>query len=131
MNKKSPLGELELQVLRYIANRPPATVGEVAEGFGVPRNLARSTVQTMMERLHKKEYLVRIEEQKVFRYAAKDSEASVLRCLVQTFIEKTLSGRLSPFVAYLSETQEVSQEEFQELRNLVSKLEAQQKEQDG
>lgn len=46
MGRKSPQGEQELEVLRYIAVHPSATVGEVTEGFGVPRQLALSTQQT-------------------------------------------------------------------------------------
>ena len=124
------LGELELEVLRYIANHTALTVGEVAEGFGAPRNLARTTVQTVIERLHKKGYLVRQEQEKVFRYAAKDSEEGLLRGLIKDFVAKTLAGSTSPFVAYLSETEEVSEQEFQKLQALVDRLAAKQKERD-
>ena len=44
------VGEQELALLRHIADRDGATVGEAAEEFGAPRRLARSTVLTMMER---------------------------------------------------------------------------------
>ncbi len=37
------IGEQELALLRYVADRPDATVGEVAESFGQERGLARST----------------------------------------------------------------------------------------
>ncbi|HLK56332.1 MAG TPA: BlaI/MecI/CopY family transcriptional regulator [Chthonomonadaceae bacterium] len=127
---RSPLGELELEVLRYIAERRALTVGEVTEGFGVPRHLARTTVQTVMERLWKKGYLVREQQPGVYRYSAQEAQESVLRGLVHDFVEKTLAGSLSPFVAYLSETQEVSPQEFEELQKLVARLEAQRKEQE-
>ena len=42
------LGELELELLRWIAQRGPTTVGEALEGYGVPHGLARSTVVTVM-----------------------------------------------------------------------------------
>jgi predicted transcriptional regulator len=41
---------------------------------------------------------------------------------VQTFVEKTLSGSVSPFVAYLTETAEVSAQELAELEQLVARL---------
>ena len=125
---RSPLGKLELEVLRYIAERRALTVGEVAEGFGVPHHLARTTVQTVMERLWKKGYLIREQQPGIFRYSAQEAQASVLRELIHDFVEKTLSGSLSPFVAYLSETPEVTTEELEELKKLVVRLDAQRKE---
>lgn len=53
------IGEQELALLHYIAEHEPASVGDVASGFGEPRALARSAVLTMMERLHSKGYLKR------------------------------------------------------------------------
>ena len=48
------VGDQELALLRYVSEHNDATVGEAAAGFGQPRQLARSTVLTMMERLRKK-----------------------------------------------------------------------------
>ena len=44
------IGEQELALLRHIADRGSATVGEAADEFGTARGLARSTVLTMMEK---------------------------------------------------------------------------------
>jgi len=126
MRSKAPLGELELEVLRYIADRPSATVGEVAEGFGVPRQLARTTVQTVMERLYKKGYLNRKDEANILRYSARTPQADLLRGLVGDFVEKTLAGSLSPLMAYLSEAETVTPEEMAELKAVVAKLQAKQ-----
>jgi predicted transcriptional regulator len=46
---QSTIGEQELDLLRYIADRGGATVGEVAAAYGEGRGLARSTVLTMMD----------------------------------------------------------------------------------
>ena len=43
------LGELELELMRWITQQGPTTVGEALEWFGAPRGLARSTVVTVME----------------------------------------------------------------------------------
>jgi predicted transcriptional regulator len=51
-----------------------------------------------------------------------------MRSAVGSFVEKTLSGSLSPFVAYLSERAEVSDEELAELESLVAQLQSQRKE---
>jgi len=124
MGRKAPVGELELEVLRYIASRASTTVGEVAEGFGVPRQLARTTIQTVMERLYKKGYLTRKDEGNILHYSARTPQADLLRGLVRDFVEKTLAGSLSPFMAYLSEADSVTPEEMEELKAVVDKLQA-------
>ncbi|MGH9160832.1 MAG: BlaI/MecI/CopY family transcriptional regulator [Vicinamibacteraceae bacterium] len=92
MSTKS-IGDQELALLTYIAERGGATVGEVAEGFGAPRGLARSTVLTMMERLRLKKRLVRRRYRGVFRYASPASPGDVLRDVVGSFVEGTLGRK--------------------------------------
>ena len=38
------IGDQELTLLKHVAEVGPVSVGQVAEGFGAPRELARSTV---------------------------------------------------------------------------------------
>jgi len=118
------IGEQELALLRHVADCGGATVGEVADGFGKERTLARSTVLTMMERLRRKGYLTRELVDGVFRYRARTSSSELLRQAVGRFVEKSLGGSVTPFVAYLSETGKLSQSEFEELEELVSKLQS-------
>lgn len=122
------IGDQELALLRYVAGRDGATVGEVAEGFGVPRRLARSTVLTVMERLRQKGHLTRRLVQGVYRYYPRESTGEVLRDVVRGFVQQTLQGSVAPFVAYLSEEAEVSDAELAELEDLVSRLHARKKE---
>jgi predicted transcriptional regulator len=121
------IGEQELTLLRHIADRGTVTVGETAEEFGTSRGLARSTVLTMMERLRRKGYLSRRMTQGVFRYRALSSSAELLKDAVQRFVERNLDGSVSPFLAYLSETSELSDQEKQDLERIVARLDAAQR----
>lgn len=121
------IGEQELALLRRIFESGDATVGEVAEGFGRERNLARSTVLTMMERLRKKGYLARRLVAGVYRYRARTSSAELHRGLIRRFVETNLGGSLSPFVAYLGEAHEINDRELQELESLVARLHSERK----
>ena len=126
--KSKTIGDQELSLLRYVAEQGEATVGQVAEGFGSPRGLARSTVLTMMERLRGKGYLERRQAEGVFRYAARESDGELLHGVVRDFVERTLGGSVSPFVAYLTETEEVSDIELADLERLVARLQSRKKE---
>ena len=116
------LGDQELEVLRYVAENAPITVGEVAVRYGEPLGLARTTVLTVMERLRRKGFLNRKKVHGVFRYAPQVAQAEVMRELVRAFVDKTLAGSLMPFVAYLSEPGSVTDEELVALRKLVEGL---------
>jgi predicted transcriptional regulator len=125
---KPTIGDQELSLLHYLAEHEPASVGEVAAGFGEARGLARSTVLTMMERLRGKGYLKRRQAGGVYRYSTATGPAEAMRSAVGSFVEKTLSGSVSPFVAYLSERAAVSDTELAELESLVAQLQSQRKE---
>ena len=122
------IGEQELALVRYIADRGGVTVGEAADGFGAARSLARSTVLTMMERLRLKGHLEREQVEGVYRYFTSVSEGDLLRGAVRTFVEKTLAGSVSPFVAYLTEAGEVSDDELAQLEGLVARLKSRKQE---
>ena len=127
MAAETTIGEQELTLLRYIADKGAVTVGEAADEFGTTRALARSTVLTMMERLRRKGYLSRRMAQGVFRYRALSSSADLLKDAVQRFVERNLDGSVSPFFAYLSEASELSEQEKQDLERIVARLDAAQR----
>ena len=53
------LGSTEIEVLRYLGDHAPLSVGEVTNYFSETSGQARTTILTIMERLRKKGYLKR------------------------------------------------------------------------
>ena len=92
------------------------TVIEMATG------LARSTVLTVMERLRKKRRLTRHRSGGVYLYASVEAPDDLLHGVVRTFVDTALSGSVSPFVNYLTESGRLSDAELAELEQLVAKL---------
>ena len=119
---ETPIGEQELALLRHIADRGGLSVAEAVESFGAERNLARSTVLTMMERLRRKGHLGRRLAGGIYRYRARTTSADLLKRAVGRFVERNLGGSLSPFLAYLSDSPDVSEAELRELEELVARL---------
>ena len=126
--RKPSIGDQELALLQHVDDCVTASVGEVAVSFGEPRGLARSTVLTMMERLRAKGYLRRRQLNGMYRYSTATGAADAVRSAVGSFVEKTLSGSVSPFVAWMSERAEVSDDELAELEALVAQLQSRRKE---
>ncbi|MBV8503509.1 MAG: BlaI/MecI/CopY family transcriptional regulator [Paucibacter sp.] len=125
MRRKS-IGDQELALLHHIGQQGEISVGEATTQFAEPHGLARSTVLTMMERLRAKQYLKRRRVEGVFRYSTTDGE-DVMQGAVGAFVERTLQGSVSPFVAWMSRRGKVSDEELQELEALVEKLNSKRK----
>ena len=124
MNKPVSLGDQELSLLRYVTDHAPITVREVAAKFGETHGLARTTILTMMERLRGKGFLTRFKDSGAFQYSPVVAKTELLQNLVHDFVEKSLGGSLSPFVAYLTSAQGLSERELSELRQLLEMKEA-------
>jgi predicted transcriptional regulator len=124
-----PVGDQELALLRFVHAVGHATVGEAVERFGQPRGLARSTVLTMMERLRKKGHLGRRQVAGVYQYAPRTAPGAAVRQAVQTFVDRTLGGSITPFVAYLAERTALSDDEIAELESLLARLQRQRRKQ--
>src|SRR5688500_6555756 len=84
--QKEGLGDQQLEVLRFVTDHAPITVGAVAEQFGGPQGLARTTILTVMERLREKGYLTRAKRGGVFHYSPAIVKNDLLRNLVENFV---------------------------------------------
>jgi predicted transcriptional regulator len=123
MSTPATLGDQELALLTYVSEHGPLSAGEAASGFGEPGGLARSTVETVLARLHKKGFLTRRKKSGVFRYEPTSPSHEVLGRVVERFVEQTLGGSLVPLVTYFSHQNRLTDSEMAELQRLVAKLE--------
>src|SRR5690349_15343186 len=110
-----PLGDQEFEVLQFVTDHAPISIGTVAQHFTETQGLARTTILTVMERLRKKSYLTRRQRGGVYLYSPAVPKAELLNSLVHNFVEKTLSGSVSPFVAYLAQSNTMTQSEINEI----------------
>ncbi len=122
MKKLSDLGKLEFEVLRHIVTHGPASVGEVAGTFGEERGYARTTIQTVMERLRLKGMLDRQEKNGNFAYFSTIPMTSFYAGMVKDFIHDSLRDDVSPIVAYFAESKGLTPEEEELLRKLAAKI---------
>ena len=129
MSSQSPksIGDQEMALLRFVSDAGRISVAQAVEGFGQPRGLARSTVLTMMERLRKKGHLGRRRVDGVFHYAPRTAPGAALQHAVSTFVDRTLGGSITPFVAYVAEREGLSDDEIGELESLLEKLQRERK----
>ncbi len=118
-----PLGQVQLEILRYVAENHPIRVSDVAEHFAQTAGKARTTVLTVLEKLREKGYLSRRKLNGAFHYAPRLGHDQVLASVVQRFVDETLGGSVSPFIAFLADSPQLTDAELAKLKSLVTQLE--------
>jgi predicted transcriptional regulator len=119
----SKLGEHELEILKFIAQRPEVTSSDVAEHFADARQVARTTVVTMMERLRNKGYLIRKKSGGVFRYSSRIAESTLLQSLMRDFVDRVLGGSMEPFVSFLAGRAKLTERQVENLTQIIREIE--------
>ena len=127
MTDKPNIGRAEMDVLHYVTEHHPVTVRQVADHISETKGHVRTTVLNIMERLRKKGYLRRKKRGGLYEYSPTLPRTDLLRNLVRDFVQKTLGGSVSPFVAFLAEEGDVTGSELAELKRLGRELESEQK----
>ncbi len=121
--KPGPLGQVQFEILQYIADHHPIRVGEVAEHFAETTGKARTTILTVMAKLREKGYLTRKKRNGTFHYSPRVAKHDVMASVVHRFIEESLGGSVSPVIAYLAESRGLTDSELAKLKDLVRDLE--------
>lgn len=124
MKKVPSLGEQELEILKYIESHSSISVREVASHFEREKNLARTTVLTVMERLRKKGFINRIQAEGIFKYSSKIKSGDIMKSKISDFVEKTLGGSVGPLLNYFISSSNLTVDELQKLKNLAESLKA-------
>lgn len=125
MGKSQPnLGELEFQVLKVLWEQPPCTVVEVADLLKSERDYARTTILTVIQRLHAKGFLKRKKEAGVYRYWPSRDRRSTISRLIKRFVDSFLDRSPLPVVAYLAESTRITPQQAAELRKIVDQWES-------
>ncbi|HVT12611.1 MAG TPA: BlaI/MecI/CopY family transcriptional regulator [Fimbriimonadaceae bacterium] len=114
-----PLGSLETELIRYIAIHPNESGRQIADALAEERGVARTTVLTVLERLRKKGLVSRRKRAGIYCYQAQVPASQAMRSTVERFVTQILGGSVTPVLAFLADTDELSDEDVDELERLV------------
>ncbi len=110
------LSDVQLAVLRVLWARREATTGEVAADLAAERNLAPTTVATMLTRLEKRGVVAQRREGRALVYRATISEPEVKRSMVAGLIASVFRGDATALVAHLVQAREVAPGDLAKIR---------------
>src|SRR5690625_5004403 len=125
MNKAlTTLRETEMEVLHNVWKLGEASVADVREQIRKEREVAYTTIMTVMKNLEKKGYLKYRKEGASFIYSAARKPDEVRYNLVDKLVEKVFHGSPGDLVQTLVKSENLSAEERQQIRKIIDDMEA-------
>ena len=124
MAKQTRLGDLERAVMDHLWSAPqPQTVRQVHEGLSEHRDLAYTTVMTVLQRLAKKNLVSQIRDDRAHRYAPVHGRDELVAGLMVDALDQVAdtSGRRAALVHFV---ERVGADEAEALRRALDELES-------
>ena len=119
--KSEQMTPLELEIMQVLWETGPATVQTVQRQLR--RELAYTTVQTMLTVLHRKQKVKRTLKDKAYIYKAAVSRNKFTGHAVREFIDRLFGGSAEGLVMNLLEEKHLTREKLAELHALIEKEE--------
>jgi BlaI family penicillinase repressor len=116
------LGPREFQIMKVAWDQGRVTVRDVYETLLTRRHVAYTTVMTMMNILEQKGFLEKTPgDDRAFVYTPAKSRKTVMRAMVNDFIERVFGGSANPLMVHLIEDKHLTEQDLDELRNAIRK----------
>ena len=111
--------ELELQIIKVIWRDGPSNVRHVRDELQAWRELAYTSVMTIMNIMADKGYLRRVKEGPSFTYHARVTERNTTRKMLKDVVDRAFDGSVTAAIETMLDAAELDAEERQLLRDLV------------
>ncbi|MBI5387498.1 MAG: BlaI/MecI/CopY family transcriptional regulator [Verrucomicrobia bacterium] len=113
------LGDLQLKIMQTLWERGEATVAQVLESLTGPKELAYTTIATMLRKMEARALVAHREEGRSFVYRALVAAQDVSRGVADHLVDRLFEGSLTEAVNHLLTTRDVSRAELNELERLI------------
>ncbi|MCB0305279.1 MAG: BlaI/MecI/CopY family transcriptional regulator [Calditrichaeota bacterium] len=124
MKKDRSLSELQMEIMRVLWDSGEATVAEVQTALQEQnRELAPTTVATMLSRLEKRSLITHRTENRQYVYRALVSERDVRRSMVRDLIGQLFQGDVKALVSHLVRESEIDATDLNELKKMIAEKE--------
>lgn len=118
-----PLGELQSAVMQVLWDHSRCTVAEVHEQLSQDRDIAYTTVATVLRRMEAREIVAHEVDGRTFVYSALLDEQTAGNSLVGTLMDNMFRGKASRLVSHLLDREEIDPAELKEIKRLISEHE--------
>lgn len=119
MAESPELSELQLSILRVLWSRGEASATEVRSALSKKRDLAITTISTLLTRLEKRGVVSHRSEGRLFVYRATITERAVRHSMLGGLLKSLYSGDPTAVVAQLVASRDVSAGDLDKMRDLI------------
>lgn len=114
------LTDLQLAVMKAVWEVGEGSVGDILAAMtSAGRDLAPTTVATLLQRLSKQGWVKHRKQGRQFLYRAKVDERQAAQGAVQRVLSSFFGGKVSALTAQLLESEQLSREDLEEMRQLL------------
>ena len=117
------LTEGELEIMQVIWELKACTVRQVYEVLRDRRQVAYTTVMTMMKILEDKGHLIREKDAKALVYKPAQLKSRVISSLVNDFVGRVFQGSAKPLVMRLVQEKKLSDRDLAEISKMIREQE--------
>ena len=119
----TPLGETEMEILHLVWEMGEATVKEIQARILERREVAYTTIMTVMKNLAGKGYLTYRKDGVTYVYRAARHPEKVQHSLLHGLLDKVFKGSPQALVQTLVKNEKLSEEERSEIRRIIDEME--------
>ena len=114
------LGDLQLKIMKVLWQREEVTVGDVFAEVCRERDLAYTTIATMLRKMEARGLVAHRVEGRTFVYRAAIDSHSVTSNMSEHLLDRLFEGSLADLVCHLLETRKLSREELARIEKLIA-----------
>lgn len=113
----------ELAIMKVVWRLEKATVRDVYETLRERREIAYTTVMTMMKILEDKGYLKKVRVDRAYEYRPAKPRHQVVGAMVRDFLDRVFDGAAAPLLVHLAKDKRLSKEDKELIRRLAEEIE--------
>ena len=113
----------ELAIMKVVWELEKATVRDVYEALRAKRDVAYTTVMTMMKILEEKGYLKKTRADRAHVYRPSRPRQQVIGAMVRDFLDRVFDGAAGPLLVQLAKDGKLSDADKEKIRKLAGEIE--------
>ncbi len=119
MSKVSDLGELQLAILRVLWQKKEASAADVHSALGGRRDIAITTVSTILTRLERRGIVSHRTVGRTFVYRPTITEKAVRTSMLRSLVDSVFSRDATAVVSQLLASRDISPGDLDRMRELI------------
>lgn len=119
-DSKIKLSDLQLMLIKVLWQHGKLSAAEVHKIVAQQRDLAPTTVATMLKRMQEKDWLGYEKNGRQFQYFAKITERNVKTSMLSNLLANLFDGRPDELVHHLVDSDEINESDLKKIQALLS-----------